>query len=213
MSKVVVFGAAGRFGQRIITEAAGRGHEVVAVVRNPAAAPDFGDGVAVVTGDVTSADSVGAVAKDADVLLLTVGGPGRALFTDAAATALRVVAALPEPAARIVHIGGGASLTTPDGTRILDLPSFPAAYLDPATGQADALELYRASSGVTWTFVSPPPIHFHPGERTGNYRTGLDQPVVGVDGEARVSYEDLAAAVVDEIERPQFQNTRFTAGY
>jgi uncharacterized protein len=213
MSKVVVFGAAGQFGRRIITEAVSRGHEVVAAVRNPAAAPDFGVGVAVVTGDVTSADSVAAVAKDADVLLLTVGGPGRALFTDAAATVLGVVAALPEPAPRIVHLGGGASLTTPDGTRFLDLPSFPAAYLDPATGQADALELYRASSGANWTYVSPPPIHFHPGERTGKYRTGLDQPVAGDDGQARLSYEDLAVAVVDEIERPEFQNTRFTAGY
>jgi uncharacterized protein len=213
MSKVVVFGAAGRFGQRFITEATGRGHEVVAVVRNPATAPAFGAGVAVVTGDVTSADSVAAVAKDADVLLLTVQGPERALYTAAAATAVGVVAALPEPAPRIIHVGGGASLTTPDGTRILDLPEFPAEYLVPAGGQADALDLYRASTGATWTFVSPPPIHFHPGERTGGYRTGLDQPVAGDDGEARLSYEDLAVAIVDEVERPRFHNTRFTAGY
>jgi uncharacterized protein len=66
---------------------------------------------------------------------------------------------------------------------------------------------------VTWTYVSPPPVHFAPGRRTGTYRTGLDQPVTGADGEARLSYEDMAVAIVDEIEQPKFLNTRFTAGY
>jgi uncharacterized protein len=213
MSKVVVFGAAGQFGRRIIAEAVARGHEVTAAVRHPETAPAFGDGVAVVTGDVTSAESVGALAKDADVLVTAAGNHGRAIYTTIAETLVGAVVGLPQPAPRIIHLGGGATLTTPDGTRFLDLPSFPAEYFDVASGQADALDIYRASSDVTWTYVSPPPIHFHVGERTGHYRTGLDQPVAGEDGQARLSYEDLAVAVVDEIERPQFQNTRFTAGY
>ena len=104
-------------------------------------------------------------------------------------------------------------MTTPEGTRFLDQAWFPAAYYESASGQAEALAYYRASAGATWTFVSPPPLHFYVGERTGHYRTGLDQPVTGPDGEARLSYEDLAVAIVDEIERPQFRNTRFTAGY
>jgi len=37
--------------------------------------------------------------------------------------------------------------------------------------------------------------------------------VNGPDGQARISYEDLAVAIVDEIEQPKFLNTRFTAGY
>ncbi len=165
------------------------------------------------SGDATSAESVGAVAKDADVLVSAVAAPGREIYRTVAQTLVGVVAALPEPAPRIVHMGGGATLTTPGGTRILDLPSFPAEYLDMASGQAEALDLYLASSGVTWTYVSPPPVHFAPGQRTGTYRTGLDQPVTGADGEARLSYEDLAVAIVDEIEQRKFLNTRFTAGY
>ena len=213
MSKVVVFGAAGQAGQRIVAEAAGRGHEVTAVVRHPETAPSFGDGVAVVTGDATSAESIGAVAKDADVLVTAAGKSGPEMYRTVAETLVGVVAALPQPAPRIVHVGGGATLTTPDGTRFLDLPSFPAQHRDEAAGQAEALAAYRASTGASWTYVSPPPVHFHIGERTGKYRTGLDQPVVGDDGQARLSYEDLAVAIVDEIERPQFVNTRFTAGY
>jgi len=213
MSKVVVFGAAGQAGRRIIAEAAARGHEVTAVARRPETAPAFGDGVTVVAGDVTSAESVGALAKDADVLLTAAGNHGRPIYTAIAETLVGAVAGLPQPAPRIIHLGGGATLTTPDGTRFLDLPSFPAAYFEVASGQADALDIYRASSDITWTYVSPPPIHFHVGERTGQYRTGLDQPVAGADGQATITYEDLAVAIVDEIERPQFRNTRFTAGY
>jgi len=213
MNKIVVFGAAGRLGQRIVAEAVARGHEVTAVVRQSETAPAFADPVAVVAGDVTSAESVAAVAKDADALVAAVAAPGRDIYRTLAETLVGVAAALPQPAPRIVHVGGGATLTTPDGTRFLDLPSFPAEYLDMASGQAQALEVYQASSGVTWTYISPPPVYFAPGERRGTYRTGLDQPVTGADGEARLSYEDMAVVIVEEIERPKFLSTRFTAGY
>jgi hypothetical protein len=213
MSKVVVFGAAGRLGQRIVAEAAGRGHEAIAVVRDAGQAPVFAGGAEVVTGDATSAESVARLAEDADVLVTAVAAPGREIYRTVAETLVGVVAGRPEPRPRIMHVGGGATLTTPDGTRFLDLPSFPAEYLDMATGQAEALRVYRAGSGVPWTYVSPPPEHFAPGPRTGHYRTGLDQPVIGPDGRAALSYADLAVAIVDEIERPKFPNARFTAGY
>ncbi|MFC8829829.1 NAD(P)-dependent oxidoreductase [Streptomyces sp. NPDC057137] len=213
MSRVVVFGAAGQLGRRIAAEAAHRGHEVTAVVRRTDTAPDFAEGVAVVAGDATTAESVAPLAKGADALVTAVSAPGRGIYRTVAGTMVGVAAALTPPAPRIIHMGGGATLTTPDGTRILDLPSFPSEYLDMASGQAEALDVYKNSSGVTWTYVSPPPVHYAVGERTGTYRTGLDQPVVGADGEARLSYEDMAVAVVDEIEHPKFLNARFTAGY
>ncbi|HEX3780413.1 MAG TPA: NAD(P)H-binding protein [Pseudonocardiaceae bacterium] len=211
--KVVVFGAGGRFGTRVVAEAAGRGHEVVAVVRKPESGPSVPDGVRLVQGDLTSADSVRALVTGADVVVSAVGAVDGSAFEQAVDTLLTVIGALPAPAPRIIHLGGGASLTAPDGGRFLDLPSFPAQYRDNATAQTKALAAYRASSGVTWTYVSPPPVHFEPGERTGHYRTGFDEPVLGADGTARLSYEDLAVAVVDEIEEARFRNARFTAGY
>jgi putative NADH-flavin reductase len=213
MSRLVVFGAAGQLGQRIVAEAAGRDHEVTAVVRHAETAPAFPDAVAMTTGDATSAESVGTLAKGADTLVATVSGPDGGIFRKVAETLVGAAAASPRPAPRIIHMGGGATLTTPDGTRFLDLPSFPAEYFDMSSGQAEALDFYRTSSGVAWTYVSPPPVYFAVGERTGRYRTGRDQPVTGTDGEARLSYEDMAVAVVDEIEHPKFLNARFTAGY
>lgn len=44
-----------------------------------------------------------------------------------------------------------------------------------------------------------------PGERTGSYVEGIDSPV----GES-VSAEDLSVAIVDELERGNHRNQRFT---
>ena len=214
MSRIVVFGAAGKAGSRVVSEAAARGHEVTAVARDTARLGQLPDGVRAVSGDVTDPGTVARLAEDADALVLTVGGPEAALYTDAVATAAAAVRDLGPKGPRILHMGGGASLLNGDGVRIFDSPRFPEEFKPYAIGQIQALDAYRAlGDDVTWTYLSPPPVHFAPGERTGRYRTGLDHPVTGDDGQARVSYEDYAVALVDEIETPRHLSRRFTIGY
>ncbi|WP_433531703.1 NAD(P)-dependent oxidoreductase [Micromonospora sp. CA-263727] len=213
MSDIVVFGAGGTAGSRIVAEAYGRGHRVVAAVRRPEATSYLPAGVRVVTGDATSARSVRELAPEAEALVVAIGGGDHTLWPDAARALLDALRQMPA-APRVIHVGGGATLLTPAGGRLLDEPDFPAEYRDAALGQAAALDLYRSSAdGVSWTYVSPPPLEFHPGERTGKYRTGTEHPVTDVDGRSVLSYEDLAVAVVDEIENPRFRNMRFTVAY
>ncbi|MEH0843070.1 NAD(P)H-binding protein [Micromonospora sp. CPCC 205711] len=213
MSNVVVYGAGGTAGARIVAEAAGRGHRVTAAVRRPESVTWLPTGVKVVTGDATSARSVRELASDADVIVVAIGGGDRALWRNAAENLVTVLRDLPNPP-RIIHVGGGATLLTAKNTRFLDEPEFPDEYRDSALGQADALALYRSSAdGVTWTYLSPPPVEFHPGERTGSYRTGTEHPVADDQGRSVLTYEDLAVAIVDEIEDPRFENMRFTAAY
>ncbi|MEH0933705.1 NAD(P)-dependent oxidoreductase [Micromonospora psammae] len=213
MSNVVVYGAGGTAGSRIVGEAVGRGHRVTAAVRRPESVTWLPAGVKVVTGDATSPQSVAELAPEADVMVVTIGGGERALWRNAAENLITVLRDVPNPP-RIIHVGGGATLLTPGGTPYLEEPDFPERYRDAALGQADALALYRSSAdGLTWTYLSPPPMEFHPGERTGRYRTGTDHPVTDDEGRAVLSYEDLAVAIVDEIENPRFENMRFTAAY
>lgn len=132
-------------------------------------------------GDVTDPAVVAASVAGADAVVLAVGGGAPSLWRNAAQTVTETVAALPQPRPRVIHLGGGATLTLPDGTRILDQPHFPDQYRASARGQVDALDWYRthaAQCGVTWTYVSPPPVKFAPGERRGVYRTGLEVEIL-----------------------------------
>jgi uncharacterized protein len=215
MSTIVVLGAGGKAGQLLVAEAARRGHLVRAVVRLLPRHSDVGDGIDLVQGDATSRDDLGPLLAGADAVIVAVGAPGREIYPQIARTLSETVAGLPEPRPYIVHMGGGATLRTPDGSTFLEQPGFPAAYRDPAEGQKAAFEYYRSSApaGVSWTYFSPPPHHLVPGEATGSYRVGDDEPVNGADGEARLSYGDLAVVLVDEAESRAHAGRRFTAGY
>jgi putative NADH-flavin reductase len=212
--KLVIFGAAGKAGGRIAKEALRRGHRVIAGVRHREQLKDIPAGAEGVLGDPTSPASVHELAPGTDAFVVAIGAADSSIWRRAAETLAQVLPTIPG-APRVVHMGGGSSLLAPDGKLVLDSPDFPATWRPTATGQAEALDFYRslALSSLNWSYVSPPPIHFAPGERTGQYRTGEDHPVVDGRGESRISYEDFAVAVVDEIERPRFARRRFTVGY
>ena len=78
-------------------------------------------------------------------------------------------------------------------------------------GHGDALNVLRTSNRL-WTYFSPA-IEIAPGERTGRFRIGGDQPVMDADGRSRISAEDAAIALIDEAELPRFVQRRFTIGY
>jgi putative NADH-flavin reductase len=52
-----------------------------------------------------------------------------------------------------------------------------------------------------------------PGERTGRFVLGSDRLVKDADGKSRISFEDYAVALVDELEQPAHERARFTIGY
>ena len=75
-----------------------------------------------------------------------------------------------------------------------------------------ALEAIRAIKDLEWTAVSPPAA-IPAGTRTGKFRLGLDKFLVDSKGESRISREDFAIAILDEIEKPKHLHKRFTAAY
>ncbi|SOE07355.1 NAD(P)H-binding protein [Streptomyces sp. Ag109_G2-15] len=64
MSRITVFGAAGKAASRVVTEAAARGHHVTAVARDRDRLRDLPEGVRAAVGDVTGPGTVDALAKD-----------------------------------------------------------------------------------------------------------------------------------------------------
>ena len=199
--KIALYGASGVIGSRIATEALSRGHEVTGITRSGAAP----EGVTGRVGDLADPQDVARVAAGHDVVVSATGpsrtGGSHDEWLDAVRTLLAGVGST-----RVVFVGGAGSLVTPDGTRLLDTPGFPEAYLAEARSGAAALDAFRAApQDVDWTFFSPAPV-IAPGERTGRYVLGQESPA----GD-RISAEDYAVALVDELEEPRHRRARFTA--
>ena len=109
-------------------------------------------------------------------------------------------------------VGGAASLQVAPGKILLDSPDFPVEWKAIATAHAQALKVYRTDSELDWTYFSPAAF-ITPGQRTGKFRLGKEDLLVDGTGQSRISMEDFAVAVVDELEQPQNVRQRMTIGY
>ncbi|WP_271223079.1 NAD(P)-dependent oxidoreductase [Streptosporangium carneum] len=211
MSEIVVFGAGGRAGRRVIAEAVGRGHRVTAVVREPARHSGLaGDRVTLVRGDVTRADDVAEAAAGHDVAIGSVyrADVPSAEFYVAAAHAL-LEGLERAGVGRLLTVGVGTTLETAPGVPVHDTPGFPAEFRAFSLGHAAGLEVFRAAeTPVDWLVVTPPPTLLDDeAPRTGGYRVGGNQVLPGDEG-VLLSYADLAVALVDEIENPRHHRTQ-----
>lgn len=217
MAKIALFGATGTIGSRVLHEALGRGHQVTAVVRDPEKLTDPGD-ASVVRGDVLDPASVAEAAAGQDLVVSAFGpGSGDPGAILAATKSLiggvqSLGADVPRP--RLITVGGSGSLRTPGGPLVWDQAGIPEPTLATMHAHGDALDFLRTVpvEEVHWTCLSPAAL-VEPGERTGTYRLGLDNLVVDDAGHSRVSVEDYAVALVDEIERDAHAGQRFTIGY
>lgn len=216
MVNIAVLGATGTIGSRIVTEALERGHTVTAVLRDPAKLTDPDPRLKVTTGDVLDPASVSAAAQGQDVVVSAVGGgdgPGHlATIAPAARALIEGLRTLGEQAPRLVVVGGAGSLRTPDGGQVWGTPGLPEALLQIMHAHGDALEYYRTVTDVDWTNLSPA-AQIAPGERTGHYRTALEDLITDEAGDSAISAEDYAVAILDEIETPAHSRQRFAVAY
>ena len=109
-------------------------------------------------------------------------------------------------------VGGAGSLEAAPGVLVIDTPQFPEAWKATAEGARQALELLRQERTLDWTMLSPSAM-LEPGKRTGQFRLGDDRLLVDANGESRISLEDYAVAMIDELEKPAHSRRRFTVGY
>ncbi|WP_406127935.1 NAD(P)-dependent oxidoreductase [Streptomyces sp. NBC_00989] len=218
MGGIVVFGAGGRAGRAVTTEALGRGHEVTAVVRDPARYADLAaDGVSVVRGDVTEVGSVREVAGGAVGAVHAVSpfsGPEQGFDSLDPGFFVKAADALLEGLAsagvrRLVAVGLFANLLGVDGRPVMDDPSaFPPAIRPFALAHTAGLRRLRAAgehTAVDWVMLTPAGGLEQDAPRTGRHRLGDERVPEGAPG---LSYADLAVAVLDEIETPTQHRTR-----
>lgn len=203
MAKIALIGASGNAGSRILKELSDRGHQVTAIARNPEKIASLPNVVAK-KGDVFDQAALSELLKGHDAVISSVH------FT-ASDPATLIEAVRASGVQRYLVVGGAGSLEIAPGQRVVDLPDFPAAYKAEATKGAEFLDKLKQEKQLDWTFLSPS-AEFVPGERTGKFRIGKDNLLSNEQG-SRISFEDYAIALADEIEKPQHSRQRFTVGY
>ena len=202
--KIALIGATGNVGTRLISELRRRGHQVTAIARHPEKL-DRQDGVNPAVGDVQNENALAAVLAGHDVAIHSV----KFLSTDPA----KVIAATKAAnVPRLLVVGGAGSLEVTPGLTLVNSPDFPPEYKPETLAGVKFLDVLRQEEELDWTFLFPSYL-FAPGERTGKFRLGKDELLVGADGQSRISTEDFAIALVDELERPKHSRERFTVGY
>ena len=145
--RVVLYGASGMVGSRILRELVNRGHPVTAVVRNPSRLNE--PKVTVLQGDILDEKSVIATAQGAEVAISAYGpGPASPAILVRATTTL--VSGLRQAGVRrFLVVGGAGSLEVAPGFRLVDTPNFPVEWRPISLAHADALEVLkpRTSTG------------------------------------------------------------------
>ena len=212
--KIALIGATGFVGSKVLAEALQRGHQVTALVRSAARLPAQ-PGVSVVESDVTDPAAVAHAVEGHDAVVSAVNAPrGNPDFKTLYLNAVRSVVdgVKRSGVKRLLLVGGAGSLYVAPGVQLLDTPQFPAEYKTEAQAARDALNLIGAETTLDWSFVSPAPI-LAPGQRTGQFRLGGDEVLMNGAQPGNISVEDLAVAIVDELETPRHLRRRFTLAY
>ncbi|MDO3626417.1 NAD(P)-dependent oxidoreductase [Mucilaginibacter sp. BT774] len=213
--KIALIGATGFVGSAVLNEALNRGHEVTAIARDTSKITAKNDNLTVVTADVYNIDALAKVlaGHDAVVNTFNAGWTNPNLYNDFIKGSESIQQAVKiSGVKRLLVVGGAGSLEIAPGVQLVDTPQFPAEWKSGATAARDYLNIIKKENDLDWTFLSPA-IHLHPGERTGVFRLGTDQPVFNDKNQAEISVEDMAVAIIDELEQNQFIKKRFTLGY
>ena len=207
---MVLIGAGGTLGSRILAELVSRGHQIAAVVRDPSKI-EAHENVTATAGDIFDPESVADAARGADVVVSAYGPGSETPEILPKATRSLIAGVKAAGVRRLIMVGGAGSLEVAPGVQLVDTPGFPAEWKGIALAHRDALEILRTSD-LDWTSVSPAAF-IHPGERTGKFRLGTDQLIVDEKGASEISAEDFAIGVADEVENPQHIRRRLTIAW
>ena len=208
--KVTVFGATGGVGSEVVRQAVAAGHEVVAVVRDPARLTvPAGPGLGVVTADVMEPAQIGPAVKGAGAVVSALGprkgGPAtvladgiRSILTAMADTGVR----------RLVAVSASGAFIEPGDpfvTRVVVKPLLQRLLPDAMAGTRQMeTEIWASSSD--WTLMRPPQLTNRPARR--HYRRMIDHNV----GRS-IARADLADAILAALADPATIGHTVGVGY
>lgn len=151
-----------------------------------------------VSGDITDADRVAAVAAGHDAAISAAADLAADPHDFFTTSARALVDGLRKAAVqRLVMVGLASVLPGKTGGPLMDEPGYPNEYRSFMLGHAAGLDVLRAAD-LDWLYVAPAGDFDHEGGRLGHYEIPE-----WADASARISYADFAIALLDEIDTPR----------
>lgn len=206
--KILLIGATGMIGSRILEQLTERQHQVTATSRSAA------QGTQILQANDQQA--VADLAQGHDAIIMAVSPPrdGSDPEQPLLNAGLSIIqAARQENVQRLVIVGGAGSLLLPDNSRLVDSPDFPVIYKAEALAHATFLDsIKQQASDLQWSYISPAAL-IEPGKLGGPVVLGQDHLVCDKQGNSYISAEDFAKVLIDELEQGHNIGQRMTAAY
>jgi putative NADH-flavin reductase len=199
--KLTIFGATGGTGTCLVEQALAGGHEVTAVVRDPArlAAPQH-PRLRVITADIMDPDSIAAAVAGADAVLTAAGPRGTGPTTVIQDSVRSIIAAMHKMGSRRLLTLSG-SIVADEGDdpflRYLLKPVARRTFLRHVCADMRAGETAVEASDLDWTIMRPPGLTSK--APAGSYRIAIDR---NLPRGFTVSRADLAACMLSVIDDP-----------
>jgi putative NADH-flavin reductase len=212
--KVAIIGGSGQIGAFIRDEALARDHQVTAIVRNPEKITVRDPHLAVMKADILN-DKVDELVEghDAVISAYNPGWSNPDIYNEQIRGYKAIISGVKRSGIkRLLVVGGAGTLEVAPGVLVLDTTNFPEQVKGGVLATRETLYMLKEEKELEWTFLSPPS-SIAPGERTGHYRVGKDQLLKNEEGESKISTQDYAVAMLDELEHPQHIRERFTVAY
>jgi len=212
--KIALIGATGFVGSAILREALNRGHEVTAIVRHPEKIKPQAK-LRPQKGDVNNAEEVARLVAghDAVISAFNPGWTNPDIYKQQVKGTEAIIKGVKKAGVtRVLWVGGAGGLEVKPGVQSVDTPEFPKDWKQGSLATREALNQLRKESGLDWSFLAPS-ADLSPGQRTGKFRLGTDQLLKDANGQSRISVEDYAMAMINEVEKPAHIRQRFTVGY
>ncbi|HXB46341.1 MAG TPA: NAD(P)H-binding protein [Streptosporangiaceae bacterium] len=203
--RLTIFGATGGTGTCLIEQALAAGHDVTAIVRDPArltvrtSSPELTARLQVDTADVMDPAAITPAVAGADAVLTAIGPRGTGVTTVSQDSVRSIIAAMQKAGARRLLTVSGSIVADDGESPYLRLikPLVRRTALRHVCADMRAAEAEVEATDLDWTIVRPP--RLTAGQVTGRYRSRIDG---GLPRSLAVSRADLAACMLSAIGDP-----------
>ncbi|CAI6047599.1 hypothetical protein PAECIP112173_01260 [Paenibacillus sp. JJ-100] len=204
---ILILGATGRVGSKVLTTALQEGHHVTALVRTPDKIKHQHEHLTIIQGNVLELQDLRRAIRGAEAVISALNTDGGTTLSEY--VPLLIDAMMEEGVQRIITVGTAGILqsrTEPEKFRYQSNESKRKSTR--AAEEHERVYQLLQQSTLDWTIVCP--TYLPDGERVGNYRVERD---VLPEGGSKISVGDTAEFTYRQLTDHQFVNSRVGISY